>query len=159
MKVKHELRYEAPPEAVYAMLTDPSFRERVCDRSRAIEWDVDVVETRGGTQVTVERSHGIPDLPGFARKFVGDSIRLAQQETWTDHTHAAFLLSIPGKPGQLDGSATLTTEGDGTLHTISGDLKVGVPLVGGKLEGLVDGYLRKAFRVEQRVGETWLADD
>ncbi|UYM03425.1 DUF2505 domain-containing protein [Solicola gregarius] len=158
MKVNHELRYDAKPAAVYTMLTDPSFRERVCDRSRAIDWNVDVVETSGGTQVTVERSHAAPNLPGFARKFVGDSIRIAQVETWSNETTATLQLTIPGKPGRLVGTSELTTDGDGTLQTISGTLKVGVPLIGGKLEELVDGFLRKALRAEQRVGADWLAD-
>lgn len=159
MKVNNELRYDAPPAEVYAMLTDPRFREKACEYSRAIDWVVDVSETPSGIRVEVERTHDVPNLPGFARKFVGDTIRIAQVEAWENDAEAALTLTIPGKPGRLDGASRLASTDGGTVQTIAGNLQVNVPLIGGKLEGVVDGFLRKSFRAEQKVGQRWLAGD
>jgi len=37
-------------------------------------------------------------------------------------------------------------------------VKVNIPLVGGKVEGLIADLLRKALRAEHAVGVEWLAD-
>ena len=39
------------------------------------------------------------------------------------------------------------------------DVRVAVPLVGGKLEDLVAGLLKDAFRAENKVGVKWLAGE
>ena len=42
---------------------------------------------------------------------------------------------------------------------MAGDIKVRIPLVGGKLEGLIGDMLERALKTEQRVGRAWLAGD
>ena len=71
---------------------------------------------------------------------------------------AEFLVNIPGKPGQLRGTVTLTERGGETVKIVDGDIKVSIPLVGGKLEGLIGDLFRSALRAESRVGARWLAD-
>jgi hypothetical protein len=64
---------------------------------------------------------------------------------------------LPGKPGRLDAAVALTAVGAGTRETVDGELKVSVPLVGGKVERLVAEILAKALRREQETGHAWLA--
>jgi hypothetical protein len=42
---------------------------------------------------------------------------------------------------------------------VAGDIKVKIPMLGGKLEGLIGDLLTKALLTEQRVGRAWLAGD
>lgn len=163
MRFHHELTYDASPEDVYAMLSDPRFRERAVEAQLGRDYTVTIEPAGGAMTVSVDQKRPTDNFPGFAKKFVGDSIHVVQSETWSDHTNAVLEVTIPGKPGRLNATITIadTTEGDdpGAMEVVDGDLKVSVPLVGGKLESLVSELLREALDVEQEVGRAWLAGD
>jgi hypothetical protein len=82
-----------------------------------------------------------------------------QREEWSSPTEARFEVSIPGKPGDLTGTARLVQSGPDAVETVAMDVKVSIPLVGGKLEDLVAGLMRDAFRAENKVGLKWLAGE
>lgn len=159
MRFRHEQRYDAAPGAVHAMLTDPSFREKVSLAQRATDATVSVERNGEAVTVVVDQSRPSTGIPGFARKIVGDEIRIVQREEWTGSSAAELDVSIPGKPAQLNGTIKVVAEGTGTSETVEGELRVNVPLVGAKIEGLVSGFLSEALAVEQRVGRAWLAGD
>ncbi len=66
-------------------------------------------------------------------------------------------MEIPGKPGDMRGTVALRESGGTTTETVDLTVKVGIPLVGGKLEGLIADLLLKALRAENTVGRAWLA--
>ena len=82
-----------------------------------------------------------------------------QREEWTSPTEATFDVTIPGKPGEMTGTAKLVQSGPDAVETVTMDVRVAVPLVGGKLEDLVAGLLKDAFRAENKVGIKWLAGE
>ncbi len=141
------------------MLTDAAFREKVCTVVRSPAHSVDVTTTGSTVSVTVDQTQRVRKVPAFAAKIVGETIQILQVEKWTSPTDADLELTIPGKPGRLLGSIKLVDSGSGTTQTTTGDLKVGIPLVGGKLEGLIDGLLTMFMDAEQRVGQAWLDGD
>ena len=153
MRFLHTASYDASPAEVYAMLTDQTFREKVCVAARSVHHQVSVE----GTTVTIDQTQQVRQLPAFAAKLVGETITLHQVEHWTSPTSADLELTIPGKPGQLRGDITLRPNGAETTYTIDGELKVGIPLVGGKLEGLVEGLLKTFLTREHRTGQDWLS--
>lgn len=157
MRFEHTLRYDATPEQVFAMLGDARFREQVCQAQHATECTVDVDGAGETMAVVVEQERPAEGIPSFAQKFVGDTIRISQRERWDSPTDASLDVAIPGKPGHLKGTLTLRADGAGTVETVSGELKVNIPLVGGKLEKLVAELLEQALVSEQRVGRSWLA--
>lgn len=159
MKFSHQLTYDAPPADVHAMLADPAFRETVCVAMRAVSHDVDIIGSGAGMTVRVEHTRPADGMPSFARKFVGDEIQIVQKETWEDPSNASLSVEIPGKPGEFHGLVDLARAGDGTVETVAGEIKVKIPMLGGKLEGLVGDLLRKALDSEQRAGRAWLAGD
>lgn len=158
MKFRHEISYDATPAEVAEMLADRRFREQVCDAMRCVRQDISVDGSGEGMKVVVDQTQEAASLPGFAKKAVGDSIQIVQRETWNDDTSAVLVLEIPGKPGRLDGTLALADDGQGgTVETIAGDLRVKLPIIGGKLESLVAGILVRALRTEEKVGRAWLA--
>jgi hypothetical protein len=66
-------------------------------------------------------------------------------------------VTIPGKPGEMAGTATLVESGGRTTERVDLEVTVRLPLVGGKLEGLVADMLGKALDTEHRTGVEWLA--
>jgi uncharacterized protein YndB with AHSA1/START domain len=153
MKVTHAVRYDAPVHAVWEMLSDPVFRERSTLAQGAHSVSVAVE----GPRISIDMVNPNDDVPGFARAIAGDSLRLLQTEEWDpDALRAAFSITSAGMPGGVTGTRTLVDHGDATLDTFDGHAQVRVPLVGGKLEGLVARRLKQGWDVEHGVGRDWL---
>ncbi len=157
-KVSEELRYDgATLEQVHEMLADPAFREKVCDYQRVQRRTVRIDRDGTGMSVEVNQVQAARGIPGFAKKFVGDEINIIQSEDWTGPEKGTINLVIPGKPGEITGTALVTQDPDGTTETVNLTVKVNIPLVGGKIEGLIADLLTKALRAEHEVGVDWLA--
>jgi hypothetical protein len=157
MRFQHEIRYDAAPDDVFAMLGETSFREEVCKEQGLTDCTVRIDTADATLSVDIAQTRSSEGIPGFARKFVGDEIHIRQREDWSGATDAALEVTIPGKPGHLTGTVTLRPDGTGTVHTISGELKVSIPMVGGKIESLIAELLHHALEAEQRVGARRLA--
>jgi hypothetical protein len=84
-------------------------------------------------------------------------VQIVQRESWISETGADLELEIPGKPGHFQGQIRLAVAAEGTVETVSGDVKVKVPMIGGKLEGLIGNLIKSALRTEEKVGRAWLS--
>lgn len=152
----HETTYDAPLARVSAMLTDPGFREEVFRSQDATSVDVTVAGTTRAGTVTIDYTQPTVGVPSFAKKLVGDGVRIIQREEWTGDK-AVLHVSIPGKPGEMTGTISLVEEGGVTVEHVTCEISVHMPLVGGKVERLIEEMLLKALRNENRVGREWLA--
>lgn len=159
MHFHQELEYDASPAEVYAMLSDPAFREAVCEAGDSVRHDVTITPDGDGMSVSIDQVQPAAGIPSFARKIVGDEIEIRQREEWSSPTDAALEVTIPHKPGHLKGTITLREDGSGTVETFDAEIKVNIPMVGGKLERLIADMLGSALRSEHRVGKAWLAGD
>ena len=144
---------------VAALATDPAFRKAVAAYQHAIRSDLQVTPTDGGQIIRFEYVHGTERVPSFAKKLVGDDIPIIQEETWTSPTAADVVVTIPGKPGDMKGSIRIEQRGNDVAQLVQLTVKVGIPLIGGKIEDLIAGLLSKAFRAENKVGIKWLAGE
>lgn len=156
-RVVKELTYDAPLEDVAAMLTDAAFREQVLERMKVVRGTASVEQGPDATVVTLDQVQSASGLPSFATKLVGDEIRIHQVEAWRTTDRADVDVTIPGKPGEMRGTATLTESGGRTTERIDLEVTVRLPLVGGKIEGLVADMLGKALDKEHETGVEWLA--
>ncbi len=155
--LRHDLTYDAPADAVTAMLADQAFREEVCDFIGVTRKSV-VIETVGdGMHVTVDQWQPTGRVPSFAKKFVGEEVNIVQREIWTNPLLGDISITIPGKPGDMTGTARIEEAHGVTTETVSLTVKVGIPLIGGKIEDLITGLLLKALKAENKVGREYLA--
>jgi hypothetical protein len=58
----------------------------------------------------------------------------------------------------MTGTATLVGDDGGVTEEVDMTVKVNLPLIGGKVEGLIADMLVKALRAEHHVGKEWLAE-
>lgn len=158
MQFRHELAYDAPPDRVYAMLADPDFRRASCEAMGVLSADVQLEPAADGAGFTlvVDQLQDTQGLPSFARKFAGDSTRAVQRETWADAGGGTLEIDSPGKPASIAGTIRLEPTGSGTTEVVELDLKVKVPLIGGKLEKLLADTVRTGMDAEHEVGVRWL---
>lgn len=159
MKFRHDLTYDAPPADVFAMLADPAFREAACAAQDVISAEVQLERTGNGFTLTIDQEQRTDDLPGFARTFAGDSTRAIQREEWEDSTGGTLRIEAPGKPSDVRGTITLRAEGSGTREVVELELKIKVPLIGGKLEKLLAERITAGMDAEHEVGVAWLAGE
>lgn len=156
--LRHEMEYPGhTPEQVYAMLSDPAFREEVCERQKYPKRTVTITPSGDGMEVRVDQYRPATEVPSFARKLVGDEINILQEEQWSSPTDAALSVTIPGKPGSMIGTVALRGHDGGTTETVAVEVKVNIPLLGGKLEDFIGGMLLRALKAENKVGVDWLA--
>ena len=65
-----------------------------------------------------------------------------------------------GAPVEMSGSMDLKPDGDSTVHTVTIDMKVKVPLVGGKIADWVGkNEVPKTLQAEFDAGDEWLANN
>jgi len=160
MMIRHRLEYDAAPGAVYEMLSDPAFRDKVCEAMNTVSHDVEIDRAEAGMSVRIDMVQRTQGVPGFAKKIVGDQTRIIQSEDWVA-AHGAplaarLVVEIPGKPAAIRGTITLTGDESGTVESFAGEAKVNIPLVGGKVEGLIEKLFIAGMDAEQRVGSGWL---
>jgi hypothetical protein len=156
-RVSHTLTYPGSTVGdVYAMLADPAYRKAVSDYQRTTDFACDITPSGSGMKVRLEEAYGTDRIPSFAQRLVGDEIRFVQEEAWRSPSDADIQVTIPGKPGDITGSVSLTQAGDQVVQQVDAAVKVSIPLLGGKVEGLIADFLDKAFDGENKVGVRWL---
>ena len=157
-RVSHTLTYPgATVHDVFAMFADPAYRKAVSEYQRVVDFDCRIAMNGDGMDVRIEQAHGTDRIPGFAQKLVGSEIRFVQQETWESPSGADLHVTIPGKPGDMTGTLTLSESGGVTTYTAEVAIKVSIPLVGGKIESLIADMLRKALLAEGQVGRDYVS--
>jgi hypothetical protein len=116
----------------------------------------------GGSVITVNRLMAV-DLPGMLQKLIGDKINIVETQTWRGAERAALRRTgviqagMVGQPGGVDGTLLLEGTDSHTTVTVDADIKVNVPLVGGRVESFVADILLKVMSKEQEIGRAWLA--
>ena len=155
----YETTYSAPSERVYEILRSPEFREAVCERLHLVRYTVDVTADGDATDIALDYVMSTAGVPAFAASFIGDQIAIRRCESWSSPTLADFVVTIPGKPGQMKGVVKLTGSGSETKQSVDAQIKVSIPFVGGKIERLVGDLITSALKVEAKVGREWLKRD
>ncbi len=83
MKFRHEIRYDASADDVFAMLADPDFRRASCAAMGVLSCDVRVEPAGAGMTVVIDQVQPTAGVPSFARTFAGDTTRAVQTEEWS----------------------------------------------------------------------------
>ena len=154
--------YQAPPETVFAMLADEQFIVHKSTQSGSL--DVSASVESEGDQYRIHNRRVMPaKVPGFVKRFLGDTIPLDETQTWgpaaDDGTREAqFTLDFDGQPMTFGGTITLRPQNGGTAVETKGPIKCSVPFLGGRIEKFAAEWISKYLNKEQRVGAAWLAD-
>ena len=156
-RMVHEMVYDAPAEAVATMLSDQKFREEVCVAQNATRHTVTIEGGVDAKDVTIDMEQPTDRIPSFAKKFVGATTNILQKEKWSSPTSGEVTIVIPGKPGEMRGTAVLIEKDGVTTETVDLEIKVKIPLVAGKIEDLLAKLVKSALKAEHRTGQAWLA--
>ena len=155
MKISSHLDFAAPPADVYAMMTDQQYLEEVCAASGSISYNVSAAGS------TTQTSRTLP-APESAARFTGPQLTVNDEVVWSELSSdgsrsATVTMSVLGQPVSFRGGIRISPGGRGSVVDVRGDLKVAIPLLGGKLEESAAPAVMAAYRTQQEVGDKWLA--
>lgn len=147
------------------MFCDPEFLRAKFEATEALAYEI--VECagapEGGYRIVTNRTVRA-DIPGFAKKFFKPENAMTQTEDWGPVVdgvrEGTWKIEPHGVPVSVStgGTTRLEATDGGAVHHIAATIKVGVPLVGGKLERFVYDQAKKTMDLEHAFGQKWLAE-
>lgn len=160
-KISRIDKYQASADDVWAMLQDRDYvngkYQALGDLSTTID---EFTPADGSLRLKVSRT--VPaDLPDFAKKILGDTNAIVQTENWSatgDGYRCDLHVAFPGKPLGITGVLEVRPTGDATADWhVNMDVKSSVPLIGGKLESVVEKETLASLDKEYAFNQEWLA--
>jgi hypothetical protein len=158
-RFEHRATFSSPAGIVYSTLVDRAFLE---ERLRVLGGkNAALVEYSGGDdQVSLRLRQGVDAnrLPGAVKAILKGDLIVEREEHWAARASTAKA-TISGVPGDIK-SRTVLNERDGGCELVTtAEVRVGIPLVGGKLEGVIAEQVGKLLAAESEFTGTWLAEN
>jgi hypothetical protein len=141
-RIAHRATWDASAQDVYTVLVDEDhLKARLAELGgndpALLEHTVDA----SGARLRLRHSVPVEFLPSAIRRFTGDDLVLDRVETWRPRDgggyDGTFEVTVRGLPGSLSGTQRLGDDGDGSVTEVDGEAAVSVPMVGGRIEGVV----------------------
>jgi Protein of unknown function (DUF2505) len=154
-----------PADEIYATMVDPDFLQA---RLAAIGGPgAALLEHHAdGEGARYRLRHGIDPkaVPSVVRSVMPSNITIERTERWTRRDGGHYLgdvdVAISGAPGSVAGGMRLRDVPDeGSELQVRVDVTVKVPLIGGKIEGVVVEQLRSLLDMESAFTQKWLAGE
>jgi hypothetical protein len=156
-RFEHRASFSAPAATVRATLTDRAFLE---ERLRELGGnDAELTEyLRDGDQVLLRLRQGVESdrLPAMARAILKGDLVVEREERWGPDGGSGRA-TIVGVPGEITSQSRLTDRADGSELVITAEVRVGIPLVGSKLEGVIAEQVGRLLTAESEFAGKWLA--
>jgi len=161
-RFSHSARIDARPEDVHTSYSDEAYW---ADRLKAVGTPADTIDdfSTSGDGVSVTITQVIPekDIPDLARKVLPGQLTITRTTSYSTFDGERFTgiarAEAVGGLGVINGDGETVPEGDKTLESVSGLVKVSVPVLGGKLEKLVVDHLDRLFVQEYQHLNRWAA--
>lgn len=161
-RFEHRATFSAPAAAVHSALVDRAYLvQRLQDLGgRGAEL---IEHTTSGDEVHFQLRQGVAAerLPGAVRSLLKGDLIVEREERWrADGTGFAAVgkATIDGVPGEINSRTRLADRPDGGCEqVITAEVRVGIPLVGGKLESVIAQHVGKLMAAESEFTGKWLA--
>jgi hypothetical protein len=153
--------FDASPDDVARAMLEPAFQDEITDIGHLHDREVLALEDlAGGGYKRSVRCVLALEVSGIARSMLGDSDPAwVQEENWNEElTHCEWTIHPEVAADLLSASGTIDIEGsDGkATRTVTGEVKVRVPLYGGKVEGWIVNGVSEAYDEEAQRLTAWL---
>jgi hypothetical protein len=100
-------------------------------------------------------------MPDLARKFVGESLKVTQLESWSapaadGSRQSDISLKVAGAPLDVKAVQRLVADGGSTRIELEGTVSSSVPLLGGKIADAAEPMVGKALNIQATQAQAWL---
>lgn len=158
-EIAHSFAHDV--EEVAAAILDPGYQESLADVESLKKREVLSQEERGDGTV-VRRVRCVLDIhiTGAAKTFIGSGEPAwVEESTWyPDRNQWEWVVKPEVADNLLAANGYISLKGDSgkTERIVHGDVKVSVPLYGGKVEGWIVDGLEHAYAEEAERLQSWL---
>jgi hypothetical protein len=157
--MEHRASFATPADTVHAALVDPAF---LAERLQALGGTnasiVDRSERGGEVTYRVRQGLAAEHLPSAVRSLLKGDLVVDRTETWRTDNTGTVKATIPGVPGEISGTMRLSENDSGTEWVTALQVKVSIPLIGGKIEKSIGEQVVKLLANEAAFTGKWLAD-
>jgi hypothetical protein len=118
-------------------------------------------DTAGAFNTTTVRTIPTTRMPDLARKFVGESLKVTQLESWSapaadGSRQSDISLKVAGAPLDVKAVQRLVADGGSTRIELEGTVRSSVPLLGGKIADAAEPMVGKALNIQSTQAQAWL---
>lgn len=160
-KIDNHDPYPVPPDKIFEAQKTKEYWDAKYPAIGAQDVTWHTFEQQGDTFV-ISTTREVPaNLPGFAKKVVGEKNIVTQTEKWSSDGAGGYdvdvLVKIKGVPGQMSGSMKITPARDNEADwDIDFTVDAGIPMVGKKLEGVMATETKDQFVKEFEFNTQWM---
>jgi hypothetical protein len=157
-RFEHRASFPAPAATVYSVLVDQAFlTARLRDIGGKGAALLEHTTMSDGAAYKLRQGVDANKLPGAVRSITGGDLVVEREERWRGH-ESRSRATISGVPAQITSQSRLAGRGDATELLVSAEVKVSIPLIGGKIEKVVAEQVTKLLAAEAEYAEKWLAE-
>jgi hypothetical protein len=161
-RIEHRAEFAHGVDEVLAASTDESVLrarlEQIGGTSAAL---LEHSTTPDGVRFKLRQGIEAERLPQAVRTLHKGDLIVQREQAWhrsgEGYTGTAKA-AVSGVPGEISARTELTSENGRTVLGTTGEVKVRLPLVGGKLESVVAEQVRKLLEREAEFTAKWLAE-
>jgi hypothetical protein len=159
--LEHRSTFAVTADIVFQTLVDKAFlTERLNDIGGKNAALLD--HSHDGDRVTFRMRQGVDAsrLPGAVRSMLSGDLVVEREERWQadgDAYAGTSRVAITGVPGEIQGRQRIAGTDAGATLVITAQVRVNIPLIGGKLEDVVAEQVGKLLATEGEYAEKWLA--
>lgn len=161
MRDQRDAHFPKGAETVLKMFTDQEYFLKKYEMCGASDIQLQNVSHEGDQfSITVKRSMpaDVP-VPGFAKKFVKDTMTVVQTDSWDTSNRTGRLdIDIKGLPLELSCDMELVDNGDSSVLKLDFNAKANVPMFAKKVERLILDDILAKFEPDTAAGVELLAN-
>jgi hypothetical protein len=162
-RIEHHAEFSQGVDEVFAAQTsEPALRARLAEVGGENAALLDYTPTADGVRFTLRQGVAADKLPSIVRTLRSGDLAVDRQENWTragEGYAGTAKATVSGVPGEINVRTELSAEGGKTVLRANGEVKIRIPLVGGKIEGFVADEITKLLKREVELSAQWLAEN
>ncbi|KAA9164892.1 DUF2505 domain-containing protein [Amycolatopsis acidicola] len=160
-RIEHRAEFsQGVPEVFAAQTGEPALRARLQEIGGDNASLLDYTEGPAGVRFQLRQGVGAEKLPSAVRKLHRGDLFVDRHEQWRldgERATGTAKATVSGVPGEITARTELTPGNGGTVLRITGEVKISIPIVGGKLEDFVADQITKLLAREAEYSAQWLA--
>ncbi len=161
-RIEHRAAFSADLASAWeAVSSEEALRARLeqigGDNAELLEY----VPAGDGVRYKLRQGISSDKLPSAVRTLHRGDLVVEREQTWKasgDGYAGTATAAVQGVPGEITAKTSLTGEGEQTTLVNSGEVKVRIPFVGGKLENVIAEQVTKLLEREAEFVAKWLAE-
>lgn len=142
-----------------AMTSEDALRARLADMGGDNSALLEYTPSADGVRFHLRQGVGADRLPSAVRTLHRGDMAVDRRETWQiagETRSGQAEATVSGVPGEINARTELSAVGGKTRLQITGEVKIRIPLIGGKLEDFVAGQITALLKREAEFAAQWL---